>query len=95
LPRTFDANKAKYATDPAAFKAFKKMAEVYEKGFLNSDYNTNTYDYALQMLVNGDGVHYPMLTQRHHQHRKELRGREAADNIGFFGQPGDDRTTTA
>jgi raffinose/stachyose/melibiose transport system substrate-binding protein len=29
----FDANKAKYATDPAAFKAFRKMAEVYEKGF--------------------------------------------------------------
>jgi len=85
----FDANKAKYATDPAAFKAFKKMAEVYEKGFLNSDYNTNTYDYALQMLVNGDGVHYPMLTNAITNIEKNY-GREAADNIGFFGQPGDD-----
>ncbi|MEG1514234.1 MAG: ABC transporter substrate-binding protein [Clostridia bacterium] len=84
----FDANKAKYATDPAAFKAFEKMAEVFNKGYLNADYNANTYDYALQMLVNGDGVHYPMLTNALTNIDKNY-GREAVDNIGVFGQPGD------
>ncbi len=84
----FNNNKAKYATDPAAFKAFQKMAEVYQKGYMNKDYNTNTYDYALQMLVNGDGVQYPMLTNAITNIEKNF-GREAADNIGVFGQPGD------
>ena len=84
----FNNNKAKYATDPAAFKAFQKMAEVYQKGYMNKDYNTNTYDYALQMLVNGDGVQYPMLTNAITNVEKNF-GREAADNIGVFGQPGD------
>lgn len=84
----FNNNKAKYAADPAAFKAFQKMAEVYQKGFMNADYNTNTYDYALQMLVEGSGVHYPMLTNAITNIEKNF-GREAADNIGVFGQPGD------
>lgn len=84
----FNNNKAKYATDPAAFKAFQKMAEVYQKGYLNADYNTNTYDNALSMLVNGDGVQYPMLTNAITNIDKNF-GREAADNIGVFGQPGD------
>lgn len=86
--KDYEANKAKYATDPAAFRAFEKMGEVFEKGYLNVDYNTNTYDYALQMLVNGDGVHYPMLTGALTNICNNY-GKEAADNIGVFGQPGD------
>ncbi len=85
----FDANKAKYATDPYAFDSFKKMEEVYQKGFLNADYNTNTYDFALDMLVNGDGVHYPMLTNALTNIYTSY-GEEAVNNIGVFGQPGDD-----
>jgi len=84
----FDANKAKYATDEYAFQAFAKMQEVFEKGYMNVDYNTNTYDYALQMLVEGDGVHYPMLTNALTNIAVNY-GKEAADNIGVFGQPGD------
>ena len=49
----------------------------------------NTYDYALQMLVEGTGVHYPMLTSALTNIYKNY-GREAVDNIGVFGQPGDD-----
>ena len=85
----FDANKAKYATDPYGLKSFQKMEEVYQKGFMNADYNTNTYDYALEMLVNGDGVHYPMLTNAL-TNIYTAYGQEAVDNIGVFGQPGDD-----
>lgn len=85
----FNTNKAKFATDPVAIQAFLKMGEVHEKGFLNVDYNTNTYDYALQMLVNGDGVHYPMLTNALTNIVNNY-GQEAVDNIGVFGQPGDD-----
>ena len=85
----YNVNKAKYATDPAAFRAFEKMREVRDRGFFNEDYNTNTYDYALQMLVEGTGVHYPMLTSALTNIYKNY-GCEAVDNIGVFGQPGDD-----
>lgn len=85
----FDRNEAKYHNTPAAFKAFEKMAEVYEKGFLNEDYNATTLEQALKMLVDGDGIHYPMLTNQI-QNIETNHGREAADNIGFFPQPGDD-----
>ena len=85
----FNSNKDKYATNEHAFAAFAKMAEVFEKGYLNDDYNANTYDYSLQMLVNGDGAHYPMLTNALSNIEKNY-GSEAVENIGVFGQPGDD-----
>jgi len=78
----------KYATNEYAFAAFEKMAEVFNRGFLNEDYNANTYDYSLQMLVNGDGAHYPMLTNALTNIAMNY-GDEAVANIGVFGQPGD------
>ncbi|GAA3326170.1 hypothetical protein GCM10020331_060980 [Ectobacillus funiculus] len=30
---------------------------------MNKDFNATTYDQAMQMLAEGKGVHYPMLTQ--------------------------------
>ena len=64
------------------------MQEVYDKGFMNVDYATNTYDYALEMLVNGDGAHYPMLTGTIPTIYATY-GDELGDNIGVFAQPGD------
>ncbi|MDO4547704.1 MAG: ABC transporter substrate-binding protein [Clostridia bacterium] len=87
--KDFESNKAKYATDPYGLDSFKKMEEVFQKGFMNADYNTNTYDFALEMLVNGDGAHYPMLTNSLTNIYTNY-GQEAVDNIGVFGQPGDD-----
>ncbi len=84
----FDSNKAKYATTPQAMRAFEKLAEVYEKDYLNKDYLATTYDLALEMLVNGDGVQYPMLTFAL-SNIFTTYGQEAVDNIGVFAQPSD------
>lgn len=85
----FDSNKAKYATTPEALRAFEKTAEVFEKGYLNKDYLATTYDLALEMLVNGDGLYYPMLTFAL-SNIFTTYGQEAVDNIGVFAQPSDD-----
>lgn len=85
----FNKNQAKYATSPAAFRAFEKMREVFDKGFMNADYNATTLDIALKMLVEGEGVHYPMLTNQLGNIESNY-GLEETNNIGFFGQPGDD-----
>ncbi|HUC90598.1 MAG TPA: ABC transporter substrate-binding protein [Paenibacillus sp.] len=58
----YTANKAKYATTPAALRGFEKTGEVFEKGYMNKDFLATTYDVALKMLADGEGVHYPMLT---------------------------------
>lgn len=55
-------NKIKFATNPAALRGFKKTEEVYKAGFMNKDFLATTYDAALKMIAEGDGVHYPMLT---------------------------------
>jgi len=85
----FNKNQAKYATTPAAFRAFEKMSEVYERGFLNDDAYATTLDMALKMLVDGEGAHYPMLTVQVSNIASNF-GEEAVNNIGFFAQPGDD-----
>ncbi len=86
FPKEFTENKAKYATDPAALRSWEKLAATHE--YLNSDYLATTYDVALDMLVSGDGVHYPMLTQALSSIYQLYP--EDIDNIGVFAQPGDD-----
>lgn len=58
----YTANKAKYSTTPEALRGFEKTGEVFEKGYMNKDFLATTYDVALKMLADGEGVHYPMLT---------------------------------
>jgi raffinose/stachyose/melibiose transport system substrate-binding protein len=89
----YDANTAKFATTPEALRAFEKLAEVYERGFLNKDFLATTFDLAVEMLVNGDGVHYPMLTFALSGINTNF-GAEAAQNIGIFAQPADDAEHT-
>lgn len=85
----FDTNQDKYSTNPYAFKAFEHMEEVWNRGFYNADYNATTYDQALKMLADGEGAHYPILTQAVSNIALNY-GEEAAEGIGAFGQPGDD-----
>lgn len=84
----YDANVAKYATTPAALRGFEKLNEIYTKGYINTDLNSTSYDMALEMLVNGDGVYFPMLSFAL-GYIEENFGEEI-NNIGSFGQPGDD-----
>lgn len=83
-------NKIKYATTPAALAGFKRLQEAFDKGWYEKDFGSATFDDGLNLLATGKIAHYPMLTfalstiAENHP--------EAIQDIGFFGQPGDDAT---
>ncbi|MHA6483455.1 ABC transporter substrate-binding protein [Paenibacillus sp. strain BS8-2] len=83
----YTANKAKYATTPAALRSFEKLQELDEKGFQNEDYLATTYDTGLKMLAEGQGAHYPMLTFAIPVLEQNFP--DLMNDIGFFAQPGD------
>ncbi len=84
----YTANKAKYATTPAALKGFEHQREVFDKGFLNRDFGAATYDDALYMLCMGEGAHYPILSHSISAMHANFPDELQAD-IGVFGIPGD------
>jgi raffinose/stachyose/melibiose transport system substrate-binding protein len=81
----YTANKAKYATTPAALRSFEKLQDT--AGYMNKDYLAATLDSGLKMLAEGKGAHYPMLTFVIPTIAQN--NPEAINNIGFFAQPGD------
>lgn len=83
----YTANKAKFATTPAALRSFEKLQEVHDRGFLNKDVMATTYDAAIKMLVEGKGAHYPMLTFA--LPVIEQNYPDKLNDIGFFAQPSD------
>lgn len=86
FPKEFEAGRAKYATTPVARRSFEKLAETTE--YYNEDYMATTYDDGCDMLVNGDGVHWIVLSQAL-SNIYELYGEEV-NKIGGFAVPGDD-----
>ena len=80
---------AKYSQDPA-LKGFQRLEEIGKSGFVNADYATMKYDQAIAYLSEGKGAHYPILTFA----LPALVALDPAnnENIGFFGQPGDEGT---
>lgn len=87
----YTANKAKYATTPAALTGFERLQEAHDAGWWNEDFGSATYEDALQMMADGEIAQYPMLTVA----LSEIAALDpaAAENIGFFGQPGPDAAT--
>lgn len=84
----YDANKAHFSDTPAALHSFEKLYQIHEMGFINEDLNSTSYDMALEMLVEGQGVYYPMLSFALPYIEENYP--EGIDKIGYFGQPGDD-----
>ena len=84
----FTANKAKFATTPAALKGFQRLQEVHEKGFLNRDYGAATYNDGLYMLGTGEALYYPLLSHAMMAMLQDIP--EYVPDIGFFAQPSDD-----
>lgn len=82
----FTAGRAKFADHPAALRSWEKLAQVGT--YLNSDFLATTHEMALEMLINGEGAHYPTITNALSV-MFELYG-DAVNDIGVFGQPGDD-----
>jgi raffinose/stachyose/melibiose transport system substrate-binding protein len=81
----YTANKAKYATTPAALNSFQKMAELTAKGYYNKGAGSTTEPQAMTALASGKAGQYPMLSAT----ISELEA-DQLSNIGFFGLPGDD-----
>lgn len=81
-----EAGKVKYATTPAALRGFEKLADTTQ--YYNADYLATSYDDACDMIVNGEGAHWIILTQAM-SNIYELYGEEV-NKLGIFGVPGDD-----
>lgn len=86
----YTANQAKYENEPA-LKGFQRLEDVAKAGFMNEDFATTKYDQALMKLVKGEGAQYPMITFAVNTY-VEMDG-AAAENIGFFAQPGDNEAS--
>jgi len=83
--KDYTANKAKYATTPAALAGFQKTAEPKAKGWLNSSAGSLKFDQGMKLLAQGRAAQYPLLTF-------PVGTLPAAQQqkIGFFGIPGTD-----
>lgn len=83
----YTANKAKYATDPAAVKGFEHQEEAAKADLFNEDFASATYDQGLEKLANGQGAHYPILTGAIAGITKAFP--EKVNDIGLFPLPGE------
>ena len=84
----YTANKAKYASTPAAMKGFEHLEEVFKGGYLNKDFGAATFNDGIAMVAKGEAAHYPMLSfaiGTIKQNNPDL-----VNALGFFAQPGDD-----
>jgi raffinose/stachyose/melibiose transport system substrate-binding protein len=91
IPATWDqfmANKAKYATTPAALAGFQHLEDVHEAGYLNKDFASAKYEEGLSAVATGKAAHYPMLTVA----IPPMFGvaPEHVNDVGFFAMPGTD-----
>jgi len=60
--KDYTANKAKYASTPAALRSFEKTAEPHAKGWLNKGAGSSTMAQGLTLLTSGKAAQFPMLT---------------------------------
>ncbi|MGB2976922.1 MAG: hypothetical protein WBB78_00185, partial [Propionicimonas sp.] len=88
----YTANQAKYVDEPA-IKRFQRLEAVKKAGYLNKDFASAKMTQGLNRLVKGSGAQYPMLTFAVSAYTS--LSDDAAANIGFFAQPGDDASTSA
>ncbi|MGQ0605008.1 MAG: ABC transporter substrate-binding protein [Anaerolineales bacterium] len=84
----YTANKAKYASTPGAMNGFAYLQEGFEKDWWQQDYATTTFEQGLNLLAEGKGAHYPMLTFA--LSTIATNSPDKVNDIGFFAVPGTD-----
>lgn len=84
----YTANKAKFATTPAALKGFQHQQDVFKAGDMNPDFAAASYDDGLKMLATGTGAQYPMLSFAVAAIKSNYP--DNLKDVGFFALPGDD-----
>ena len=80
----FNEHEATFENTPSALGAFQKLADTAP--YVNEDCMSTTYDMGVEMLANGEGAHYVMLTQALTNIYDQYP--DAIDDIGIFAQPG-------
>ncbi|MGL4648172.1 MAG: ABC transporter substrate-binding protein, partial [Caldilineaceae bacterium] len=84
----YTANQAKIAATPAAVAGFQHLQQGFEEGWWQQDFATAKFEQGLQILAEGQGAHYPMLTFAFTTIAETYP--DAIGDIGFFAQPGTD-----
>jgi raffinose/stachyose/melibiose transport system substrate-binding protein len=84
----YTANKAKYATTPAALEGFQHLQDVHDQGFENKDFASAKLPDAVRELAEGKGAQWPILSSV----VSELAADEPShlNDVGLFPIPGSD-----
>ena len=82
----YTANKAKYASTPAAERGFQYLEDVFKAGYMNADFGAAKFDDGVRMVATGEAAHYPMLTFALGNIKQNYP--ENLNDVGFFAQPG-------
>src|ERR1700712_2546868 len=84
----YTANKAKYASTPAAMAGFQHQADVFKAGYLNADFAAAKFEDGVKDVATGKGAQYPMLTFA--ISTVQTLAPENLKDVGFFANPGTD-----
>ena len=84
----YTAGQAKFATSPAALKGWQHLQELHDLGYYNEDFPTAKMEEGMRKLGEGEGAHYPMLSNG--ISTLAVASPEGAKDIGIFPIPGDD-----
>lgn len=87
----YTANKAKFATTPAALAGFQHLEQIHTLGLENPDYASATNVQGLRAVATGAGAMYPMLSSV----LGTIQTNNPTDvgNVGFFAIPGTNAAT--
>lgn len=87
----YTANKAKYASTPAALAGFEHIQEVKDAGYLNKDFASAKLNDGVKAVADGSAAHYPQLGGSAANIETLAPGK--SKDVGFFALPGDDAAT--
>lgn len=87
----YTAGEVKNADQPM-FQGWLNQQDIFDRGFLNEDYASATYDDGMRMVALGEAAHYPMLTDAVSTLLQNFP--DEIDNVGAFAVPAQDADDT-
>ena len=87
----YTANKAKYATTPAALAGFEHIQQVKDAGYFNKDFASAKLNDGMKAVATGTAAHYPQLGGSANNIENVAPGK--TNDVGFFALPGEDAAT--
>lgn len=87
----YTAHQRSYAEEPALL-GFQHQQEVAEAGYFNEDFASATFPDGARMVAEGEGVHYPMLSNMIQTVMQNTP--DGVDDLGFFALPAEEAENT-